>query len=104
MDKDPFPPVATVNTATFDLRFFINHKRRMWEEIQVEVLKEIPPKFGDTISEVVDPLEEVKKKRFEEGNLMILWNLKERVYLQMENYTKGTSKNIFPIMWEMMER
>ena len=46
----------------------------------MEVLKEISPKFGDTMSEAVDPLEEVKKKRFEEGNLMILWNLKERIY------------------------
>ena len=27
-----------------------------------------------------DPLEEVKKKRFEEGNLMILWNLKKSIY------------------------
>ena len=35
VDKDPFPPVATVNTATFDLRSLINHKRRMWEEIQI---------------------------------------------------------------------
>ena len=80
VDEDPFPPVATVNTTTFDLRSLINHKRRMQEEIQIEVLKEIqvevlneiPLKFGDTMSEAADPLEEVKKKRFEEGNLMIL--------------------------------
>ena len=42
------------------------------EEIQMEVLKEILPKFEDTMPEAADPLEEVKKKRFEEGNLMIL--------------------------------
>ena len=46
----------------------------------MEVLKEIPLKFGDTMSEAADPLEEVKKKRFEEGNLMILWNLKKSIY------------------------
>ena len=50
------------------------------KKIKVEVLKEIPPKFGDTMSEAADPLEEVKKKRFEEGNLMILWNLKKSIY------------------------
>ena len=41
VDEDPFPPMATVNTATFDLCSLINHKRRMREEIQIEVLKEI---------------------------------------------------------------
>ena len=88
VDEDPFPPVATVNKITFDLRSLINHKRRMWEEIQievlkeiqVEVLKEIPPKFGDTMSEAAYPLEEVKKKRFEEENFMILRNLKKSIY------------------------
>ena len=32
------------------------------------------------MSEAADPLEEVKKKRFEEENLMILWNLKKSIY------------------------
>ena len=34
VDEDPFPPVATVNTTTFDLRSLINHKRRMREEMK----------------------------------------------------------------------
>ena len=88
VDKYPFPPMATVNTTTFDLRSLINHKWRMQEkiqievlkEIQVEVLKEIPPKFRVTILKAADLLEEVKKKKFEEGNLMILWNLKKSIY------------------------
>ena len=46
----------------------------------MEVLKEISPKFGDTMSEAADPLKEVKKKIFEEENLMILWNLKKSIY------------------------
>ena len=72
VDEDPFSPMATVNITTFDLCSLINHKRRMREEIQIEVLKEIPPKFGDTMLDAADPLEKVKKKRFEEGNLVIL--------------------------------
>ena len=81
VDENLFPSMATVNTTTFDLRSLINHKRRMREEIQievlkeiqVEVLKEIPLKFRDTMSEAANPLEEVKKKRFEEGNCNILY-------------------------------
>ena len=34
VDENPFPPVATVNITTFDLRSLINHKRRMREEMK----------------------------------------------------------------------
>ena len=67
VDKDYFPPMATVNTATFDLRSLINHKRRMREEIQIEVLKDILLKFGNTMSEAAYSLEEVKKKDLRKG-------------------------------------
>ena len=71
VDEDPFPPMATVNTPTFNLHSLINHKWRIREEIQievlkeikVEVLKEIPLKFGDTMSEAADPLEKVEKEK-----------------------------------------
>ena len=71
----------TLNCATASIILPLIFRANEVEDDVIEIQCEVSQFKGNlNAREVADTLKEVKKKRFDKGNLMILWNLKKSIY------------------------